>query len=98
MQDIVYVVAKLQARAGQEETLRKLIEQGVESTRKEKGCLRYTLMQDRQNPLVLTLLEEWETDADLNTHLALPRLQKIFAQLPEILSAPPEIARYRKLA
>jgi quinol monooxygenase YgiN len=98
MQDIVYVVAKLQARAGNEEPLRKLIEQGVESTRKEKGCLRYSLMQDRQNPLVLTLLEEWETEADLSTHLSLPHLQKIFAQFPEILSAPPDIARYKKLA
>ena len=98
MQDIVYVVAKLQARAGKEETLRKLIEQGVEATRKEKGCLRYSLMQDRQNPTVLTLLEEWETEADLNTHLSLPHLQKIFAQLPEMLAAPMDIVRYRRLA
>ncbi len=98
MQDIVYVVAKLQARAGKEEALRKLIEQGVESTRKEKGCLRYSVMQDRQNPLVLTLLEEWETEADLNTHLALPHLQKVFTQLPDLLGAPPDIVRYKKLA
>jgi quinol monooxygenase YgiN len=98
MQDIVYVVAKLQAQAGKEEALRKLIEQGVESTRKEKGCLRYSLMQDRQNPTVLTLLEEWETEADLQTHLALPHLQKVFAQLPEMLAAPPDIATYKKLA
>jgi quinol monooxygenase YgiN len=98
MQDIVYVVAKLQARAGKEETLRRIIEQGIESTRKEKGCLRYSLMQDMQNPLVLTLLEEWETEVDLDTHLALPHLQKIFAQLPEMLSAPMDIARYKKLA
>jgi quinol monooxygenase YgiN len=98
MQDIVYVVARLQARAGKEEALRKLIEQGIDPTRKEKGCLRYSLMQDRQNPAVLTLLEEWETEADLNTHLALPQLQKVFAVLPELLAAPPDIARYKKLA
>jgi quinol monooxygenase YgiN len=98
MQDIVYVVAKLQARAGKEEVLRQMLEQLVEPTRKEKGCLRYSVMQERQNPLVLTLLEEWETEADLNTHLALPHLQKIFAVLPELLAAPPDIARYKKLA
>jgi quinol monooxygenase YgiN len=98
MQDIVYVVAKLEARAGKEEALRKLIEQGVESTRKEKGCIRYLLMQDRQKPTVLTLLEEWESEADLNTHLALPHLQQVFTQLPELLAAPPDIVRYRKLA
>jgi quinol monooxygenase YgiN len=98
MQDIVYVVAKLQARAGKEEALRKLIEQGAEPTRKEKGCLRYSLMQDRRNPMVLTLLEEWETEADLDTHLALPHLQRVFAQFPELLAAPPDIVRYKKLA
>jgi quinol monooxygenase YgiN len=98
MQDIVYVVARLQAWAGKEEALRKLIDQGIDPTRKEKGCLRYSLMQDRQNAAVLTLLEEWETEADLNTHLALPQLQQVFALLPELLAAPPDIARYKKLA
>jgi quinol monooxygenase YgiN len=98
MKDIVYVVAKLQARAGKEAELRKLLEQGVEPTLKEKGCLRYAVMQDRQNPAVLTLFEEWETEADLNTHLALPQLQKVFAILPELLGAPPDVARYRQLA
>jgi quinol monooxygenase YgiN len=98
MKDIVYVVAKMQARAGKEAELRKLLEQGAEPTRKEKGCLRYVLMQDRQNPAVLTLLEEWETEADLNTHLALPQLQKIFATLPDLLGAPPDVVRYKQLA
>jgi quinol monooxygenase YgiN len=98
MQDIVYVVARLQARAGKEDALRQMIEQLVEPTRKEKGCLRYSLMQDRQNPLVFTLMEDWETEADLNTHLGLPHLQKLFTQLPELLAAPPDIARYKKLA
>lgn len=98
MQDIVHVVVKLQARAGKEEALRMLIEQGVEPTRKEKGCLRYSLMQDRKSPAVLVLLEEWETQADLDTHLALPHLQKVFAQLPELLGAPPEMNFCKRLA
>jgi quinol monooxygenase YgiN len=97
MSDVVHVVAKLQARAGKEETLRKALEGLIEPTKKEKGCRRYALMQDRQNPLVITVLEEWETNADLDTHLALPHLQKLFAQLPELLAAPPEITRYKQI-
>jgi quinol monooxygenase YgiN len=96
--DIVYVVAKLQARAGKEEALWKLIEPIIETTRKEKGCRRYSVVKDRSNPAVITLLEEWDTEADLNTHLALPHLQKIFAQLPDVLGAPPDIVRYQLLA
>ena len=98
MSDLIYVVVKLQARAGKEETLRKAIEGLVEPTKKEKGCRRYSLLQDRQNPAVLGILEEWETEADLNTHLALPHLQKLFSQLPELLAAPPDIIRYKQLA
>lgn len=97
MNDLVYVVAKLQARAGKEEVLRKQLEALIEPTKREKGCRRYSLMQDRSNPAVLTMLEEWDTEADLNTHLALPHLQKLFAQLPELLAAPPEIVRYKQL-
>lgn len=96
--DIVYVVAKVQARAGKEEALWKLIEPLLEPTRKEQGCRSYIALRDRSNPAVLTLLEQWDTEADLNTHLALPHMQKVFAQLPDLVNAPPEITRYRKLA
>jgi quinol monooxygenase YgiN len=97
MSDLVYVVARLQARAGKEEALLKVIQPLIEPTKREKGCRRYSLMQDRQNPAVLTILEEWETEADLNTHLALPQLQKVFALLGDLLAAPPDIARYKQL-
>jgi quinol monooxygenase YgiN len=97
VKDLVYVVAKLQARSGKEEGLRKQLEALIEPTKREKGCRRYSLMQDRQNPAVLTILEEWETEADLNTHLALPHLQTLFSQLPELLAAPPDIVRYKQI-
>jgi quinol monooxygenase YgiN len=98
VQDIIYVVAKLQARAGKEEALRKLIEPAIERTRKEKGCRRYSVMQDRQNPAVITLLEEWDTEADLDTHLTLPHLQKIFAEFKDVLAVPPDVVRYKLIA
>ena len=99
MQDeIIYVIAKMQARAGKEETLWKLIEPFVEPTRKEKGCRGFMALRDRSNSAVLTLVEEWDTDADLNTHLAQPHLQELFAQFPDLLGAPPEIVRYQRLA
>jgi quinol monooxygenase YgiN len=97
MNDAVHVIAKLQARAGKEEALKSLLQPLAERTRAEKGCRSYVLLQGRQDPTVVTLVEEWETDADLNTHLALPHLQAIFGQLPDLLGAPPEIIRYKKL-
>ncbi len=98
MKDLVYVVAKLQAKPGKEEALRKVIEPLVEPTKKEQGCRRYSMMLDRQNPAVLVILEEWDTEADLNTHLALPHLRTVFAQLPDLLGAPPDIIRLKHVA
>lgn len=97
MSDTMYVIAKLQAQAGKEETLKEKLLVLVEPTKKEKGCISYKMLQDRQNPAVLTMVEEWQTEADLDTHLGLPHLQQLFGQLPELLSAPPEIIRYKKL-
>ncbi|WP_224369943.1 putative quinol monooxygenase [Hyalangium versicolor] len=98
MSDIIYVVAKLQAQTGKESALKGLLEPLTEPTRREKGCLRYIMLEDRQNPSVIILLEEWENEADLNAHLGLPHLQKLFGQLPAVLAAPPEVIRYKKIA
>jgi quinol monooxygenase YgiN len=97
MRDILYVIAKLQARPGKEETIKGLMQPLVEQTKKEKGCLSYELFHDRKNPAVFTLVEQWESEADVNTHLGQPHMQKLFAQLPELVSAAPEIGYYKKL-
>jgi quinol monooxygenase YgiN len=97
MSDVIHVVAKLQAKPGKEGELKGLIEPLIAPTRKEKGCLRYDVFQGRQDPTVITLIEAWDSNENLDTHLALPHLQKIFARLPELLAAPPDIVRYKQL-
>jgi len=94
----VHVIVKLKARAGKKRVLRKLIEEGVPLTRKEKGCRKCVLMQDQQNTGILTLLEEWDTGADFDTHMALPRLQKLVAQLADVLEGPPDVSRHKQVA
>jgi quinol monooxygenase YgiN len=94
----VHVIVKLQARAGKKRVLRKLIEEGVPLTLKEKGCRKCLLMQDRQNSAILTLLEEWDAEADFDTHMALPRMKKLVAQLADVLVGPPDVARYKQVA
>jgi quinol monooxygenase YgiN len=98
MPNSVHVIVKLQARAGKEGVLRTLLEEGVPLTLKEKGCRQCLLVQDRQNAAVLTFLEEWGTEADFDAHMALPRLQKLVAQLADVLVGPPDVARYSKVA
>ncbi|MEH7238633.1 putative quinol monooxygenase [Bacillus sp. JJ1562] len=40
----------------------------VTETRKEKGCITYTLNQDINDPTIISMLEEWEDEEALNQH------------------------------
>jgi len=39
------------------------------STRKFKGCMNSNVFQDMENENVLSLVEKWETQEDLDNHL-----------------------------
>ena len=57
----VEVVAHLQAKPGCEGGLRAVLESFVAPTRLEKGCLRYDLNVDLDDPTKFTFIEEWES-------------------------------------
>lgn len=40
----------------------------ITETRKEKGCVAYYLMEKENTPNDFVLIEEWETQADLDSH------------------------------
>lgn len=41
----------------------------VPPTRKESGCIEYTLHQDNQNPALFIFYETWESSAALEKHI-----------------------------
>ena len=57
---MVKVVAKNYMKEGKLEDVAKLVKELVDETRKEKGCIKYELFQDRKSSLILTFIEEWE--------------------------------------
>lgn len=40
-----------------------------ESARKDRGCVAFTWLREREDPLRFTLFEQWATPADLQAHL-----------------------------
>ena len=93
----VHVVARLQAKPGQEAAVRGLLHALLEPTRRERGCLRYELFQARDTPTAFVFLEEWESDAALDAHLAGPTIQGALPRVLPLLTVPPEIIRYQPL-
>ena len=61
----------------------------LEPARVERGCLSYGLYEDIENRDAFMLLEKWETQKDLETHLLKNNLRQILP-LMDLLSEQPE--------
>lgn len=61
----------------------------LEPVRVERGCLKYRLYEDRENSNVFVLLEEWETQEDLERHILKDNQQRLLS-LMDLLSERPE--------
>ena len=69
------VVARIVARPGREEEVRELLRALVGPTRRERGCVSYELLQNRDDPTDFTFVEEWTDTAALEAHLKSPHIQ-----------------------
>ncbi len=70
----------------------------IPPTRAEKGCVQYELHQSTANASEFAMIEEWESEDDLNAHLVSDHMKAAFARVPEFLSGPVDIRRYRLVA
>ena len=68
------------------ETMRGMLE----PARVERGCLSYRLYEDVEDSNAFVLLEEWETQQDLESHIRTENQQRLLA-LIELLSEQPEL-------
>jgi quinol monooxygenase YgiN len=62
----------------------------VEPTGKENGCQSYRVFQDIEDSLALCILEEWQTQEDLDTHIKSDRFSVLLG-LKSLLSIPLQI-------
>lgn len=92
------VVARLTANPDKVAELKSLLLSIIEPTRQEQGCIKYELLQNQVDPTDFTFVEEWESAALLEQHLASNHLQAAVQKLEGLAVAPPDIRRYELLA
>ena len=85
----VRVIAIIKAKPGSESELRPILSSMLVPIRKEKGCLSYELLENRDDPTEFTFVEEWSSDETYESHLEgiqsnLPKLMHLFAEQPDI--------------
>ena len=83
--DLLTVIAYMWAAPGKRDELRAGLEALVAPTSKEKGWVNYDLHQSIEDPDMFLFYENWETEADLDAHLAAPHLTSLAARIPELL-------------
>lgn len=94
---MIKVIAKSYVKSGQLERVLELSGEMVKETVKEKGCIRYELLQDVKDPNVLIFLEEWESEKALEEHMASEHFKRLIPQVNELREKPAEVSICKKL-
>ena len=95
---MIKVVAKQYVKEGRLEEFLPIAKKLVEETNeKDAGCIRYEMYQDISNPLTVTVIEEWESDAALDAHMKSAHFQSLIPKLGELCEKPAEINLYKLL-
>jgi quinol monooxygenase YgiN len=94
----VTVLARVRARAGREDEVRRLLLAFVTPARAEPGCLNYDLHQSADDPVEFMFYENWTSRAALDAHFEMPYLNEFNALADELLAAPIEITLWQTLA
>lgn len=84
----VDVVAHIHAKPGLEKELHQVLASFVAPTLQEKGCIRYDLFVDVDDPTKFTFIEEWATREDLVEHGKSAHIQAGRARFPDLLAQP----------
>ena len=92
----VGVVARFTIQADKtEEFARVANEFVVAPSQQEQGCIRYELWQDNEDPTIFAMVEEWESNEDLDAHLANAG-SRGGPSLGDYMAGPPEMRRFSK--
>jgi quinol monooxygenase YgiN len=83
-----YVIAEINAKPGSEGALRDLLVPFARSSRKEPGCLVYTLMEVISEPGRFLTFERWTNKAALEAHMVTPAIKAIVPKLEPLLAKP----------
>ena len=94
----IRVVARVVALPDQVEEVKSVLLGLIEPTRKEQGCIVYELLQNQADPTDFTFVEEWESQALLEAHLASAHIEEAESQLNGLVAAEPDIRLYQLLA
>jgi quinol monooxygenase YgiN len=68
-----------------------------ETNKKDAGCIKYEMYQDLNDPLVVTVMEEWESQEALDSHMKAGHFTESIPKIGACCEKPADINLYKKL-
>lgn len=94
----VNLTAILKSKAGLVTEVKQHLENLVENSRKEKGCLLYNLHQSQNDPTVFIFHEVWESREIFDLHDSQPYVKDFFGRASEFLAEEAKVIFTNRLA
>lgn len=92
---MLYIIAEDFIQPDKIQTVLPLYQELVELTQQEQGYLSYELTHDLKDEGHFLFLEKWETEADLDRHVASEHFQRL---VPEINAFTRSEARFTRMS
>lgn len=94
---MITIVAKFTVKEGKVEEFKALAKDLINESRKEAGCISYSLNQDLNNRNVLTFIEKWENKEAIELHNNSAHFTRIVPKLGEFQEKVSEINLYERV-
>jgi quinol monooxygenase YgiN len=91
------VIARMRAKRGKEEELRRELLKLVAATRAEDGCINYDLHRSLKDDSEFLFHENWESEAHLKRHSESEHIRSFRARAEELLEGPTAIELFEQI-
>lgn len=98
MAETLRIVARIVAVSDRADQLQTEMKRLVDETRKEAGCLQYDLHRGTENPDIFVFVEEWETKALWEAHMAGEAIRSFNERIGSVAIASGEIMQLKHVA
>jgi quinol monooxygenase YgiN len=94
----VWLMPVFIAKAGHEADLQEALHSLQTLSRKDPGCLEYTVFSDVQRPGTFVLFEGWAHNEDLEAHNEEDHVKKFVKEVDQLLTVPFSVTPLTPLA
>ena len=93
----VVILATAKASPGREAELERALREVAEPTRRQTGCVQFTLFREARDRSTFVACERWTSEEAHQQHLAGAHVRLLMSRMAEVLASPPSIISYEAI-